>query len=163
MTRPFRLKAPVPKEREIHQACAEALDRLLGVGCEWWCYPAGASQLSPQQLARHSRIGLKRGLPDLMFLFDGGLYGIELKRPGGRLSTTRLGRTAKGSPKILIGQDQMFARLLNAGMREIAIAHSVDEMLGHLERWGLPLLTRTPPTGVGGVRGITDRTRGMIG
>src|SRR5215470_1604311 len=78
----YRLTAPEPLERDIHEACAQALDRLLSPPAEWWTYPAGAAQLSPQQQARYSRIGLKRGLPDLMVL-HGGLYGIELKRAGG--------------------------------------------------------------------------------
>src|SRR5215469_6659832 len=98
----FRLTAPIPLERDIHEACADALDRLLMPPAEWWTYPAGATQLSPQQQARHSRIGLKRGLPDLMVL-HGGLYGIELKRQGGKLSKTRLARTRRGSPRILVG------------------------------------------------------------
>jgi len=137
----FRLTAPIPLERDIHEACADALDRLLMPPAEWWTYPAGATQLSPQQQARHSRIGLKRGLPDLMVL-HGGLYGIELKRQGGKLSKTRLARTRRGSPRILVGQDEMFPRLIAAGMRDIAIAHSVEEMLAHLEVWGIPLRGR---------------------
>jgi len=40
---------------------------------------------------------------------------------------------------VLVGQQEMFQRLVNAGVREIAIAHSVTEMFGHLERWGIPL------------------------
>ncbi|HXI68563.1 MAG TPA: hypothetical protein VNH41_11535, partial [Steroidobacteraceae bacterium] len=57
----------------------------------------------------------------------------------GRLSKTRIVRTRRGSPYVLVGQQEMFQRLVNAGVREIAIAHSVTEMLGHLERWGIPL------------------------
>jgi len=139
MTAPFRLRPPVPLERDIHEACARALDALLLPPALWFAYPAGASQLSPQQQARHSRVGLKRGLPDI-FVLHGGVYGIELKRPGtGRLSKTRIVRTRRGSPYVLVGQQEMFQRLVNAGVREIAIAHSVTEMLGHLERWGIPL------------------------
>lgn len=137
----FRLTAPVPLEKELHQACAHALDRLLKRPAEWWTYPAGAAQLSVQQQAAYSRIGLKRGLPDIFVLYD-GLYGIELKRKGGVLSKTRIARTRSGSPRELVGQVEMFERLLAAGMREIAIAHSVEEMLMHLEQWGIPLRGR---------------------
>jgi len=105
----------------------------------WFTYPAGAAQLSPAQQARYSRIGLKRGLPDI-FVLHGYVYGIELKRPGsGRLSRSRIVRTRRGSPYVLLGQEEMFQRLVNAGVREIAIATSVTEMLGHLERWRIPL------------------------
>ena len=67
---PFKLTAPTPLERDIHQRCADALDRLLLPPAFWFTYLAGASQLSPQQQARHSRIGLKRGLPDIWILYN---------------------------------------------------------------------------------------------
>jgi hypothetical protein len=135
---PFRLTAPEPLERDLHEACAQALDRLLSPPAEWWTYPAGAAQLSPAQQARYSRIGLKRGLPDLMVL-HGGLYGIELKRRGGTLSKSRMARTRRGSPRVLVGQEEMFPRLLAAGMVDIAICHSVAEVLDQLARWQIPL------------------------
>jgi hypothetical protein len=143
MTAPFRLRPPVPLERDIHENCADALDRLLVCPpAEWACYPAGAAQLSRQQQARYSRLGLKRGWPDLMICHQ-GLYGIELKRPGGTLSKTKIVRTARGAPRILIGQADMFPRLIaSGGFKDIAIARSVTEMLGHLERWGIPLRGR---------------------
>lgn len=141
MTRPFRLVAPVVPELDIHQACAQALDRLLLPPAVWFTYPAGAVKLSPEQHARYSALGLKRGLPDLFVLY-GGLYGVELKRRGGVLSKTRIVRTRRGSPRELIGQADMFPKLLAAGMRDIAIAHSVDEMLEHLVCWGIPLSGR---------------------
>jgi hypothetical protein len=137
--RRFRLTAPEPIERDIHEACAQALERLLAPPAVWFTYPAGASQLSPQQMARHSRIGLKRGLPDLWILHH-GVYCIELKRRGGRLSKTRVVRTRRGSPRILDGQSDVFPQLLaSGGVADIAICHSVDEMLAQLARWHIPL------------------------
>jgi len=133
----FKLTAPEPLERDIHEACAQALDRLLLPPAFWFTYPAGATQLSPQQMARHSRIGLKRGLPDIWVLHQ-GVYGIELKRRGGQLSKTRVARTPRGSPRILAGQVDVFGLLRAAGMRDIAICHSVDEMLDALEGWNIP-------------------------
>jgi len=139
MTAPFRLRPPAPLERDIHENCARVLDTMLLPPALWFTYPAGAAQLSPAQQARYSRIGLKRGLPDI-FVLHGYVYGIELKRPGsGRLSRSRIVRTRRGSPYVLLGQEEMFQRLVNAGVREIAIATSVTEMLGHLERWRIPL------------------------
>jgi hypothetical protein len=134
----FRLTAPEPLEVDIHQACAQALDRLLLPPAMWFTYPAGATQLSPEQMARYSRVGLKRGLPDIWILY-GGIYCIELKRRGGRLSKTRVGRTRRGSPQVYEGQEDTFPRLLEAGVEDIAIVHSVDEMLAQLARWDIPL------------------------
>src|SRR4249920_776750 len=139
MTAPaFRLTPDLAPDRSTHEACVDALNKLLLPPAEWACYPAGAAQLSPQQQARYSRLGLKRGWPDLLVL-HGRLYGIELKRArGGRLSKTRIVRTRRGSPRVLEGQEDVFPQLEAAGMT-IAIAHSVDELLDTLTRWGIPL------------------------
>jgi hypothetical protein len=136
--RAFRLTAPELPERDIHTVCAQVLDRLLAEPAAWACYPAGAAQLSPQQMARYSRLGLKRGMPDLLIFFD-GVWGIELKRHGGRLSKTRIGRTRRGAPRILEGQEDVFPKLLAAGFKGIAICRSADEMLTQLKHWGIPL------------------------
>jgi hypothetical protein len=135
----FRLVPEIAAERDIHESCAAALDRLLLPPAMWFCYPAGATQLSAAQMSRYSRMGLKRGMPDLWFLFN-GVYAVELKRHGGRLSKTRIGRTARGSPRILLGQEEVFPALVaSGGVKDITIAHSVDEMLEALERWKIPL------------------------
>jgi hypothetical protein len=142
MTAPFRLTMPEPSENDVHVACADALDKLLLPPAMWFAYPAGASILSPQQAARHIRIGLKRGLPDLWFLFD-GVWLIELKRRGGVLSRTRIVRTRRGSPRVLVGQEEVFPKLCATGaVRDIAVCHSVDEVLDQLTRWRLPLRGR---------------------
>lgn len=138
MTRPFRLTAPVPLERDTHVAVARALDALLLPPAVWFTYPAGASTLSPQQAARHAEIGMKRGLPDIWLIYD-GTYCIELKRPGGSLSKTRVVRTKRGGTRLVVGQVEMFNKLLNAGVRGIAICRSVDEVLQQLTEWKIPL------------------------
>jgi hypothetical protein len=135
----FRLTPEIALEQDIHECCAAALDRLLMPPALWFCYPAGAVQLSAPQWARYSRMGLKRGLPDLWFLYR-GVYCVELKREGGRLSRTRIARTRRGSPRVLVGQEDVFPALLASGaVLDIAIAHNVDEMLDRLDAWGIPL------------------------
>jgi hypothetical protein len=135
---PFRLVPPEPLELDIHERCAEVLDKLLLPPAMWFTYPAGAVQLSPAQAARLSRVGLRRGLPDIWILFEGA-WCIELKRRGGQLSKTKVVRTRRGSPRVLDGQEDVFPRLIAAGVRRIAVCHSVSEMLAALERWGIPL------------------------
>jgi hypothetical protein len=135
----FRLMAPEPLEVDIHAAGAEALRKLLMPPAVWACYAAGVIQLTPAQAARMARMGLQRGWPDLMIGFE-GMWGIELKRPGGRLSRTRVGRTRSGSPRVYEGQVEVFPRLIASGaFRDIAICTSVDEMLAQLQRWEIPL------------------------
>jgi hypothetical protein len=139
---PFRLSAPEPLERDIHEQCAAALDAMLLPPSFWFSYPAGASILSPQQAARHIRIGLKRGLPDLWVLYR-GVWLIELKRRGGRLSETRTVRTKTGAPRILAGQTEIFPKLCETGaVRGIAVCHSVDEVLDQIEQWEIPCRRR---------------------
>jgi hypothetical protein len=134
----FRLTAPEPAERDIHEACARLLDKIILPPAFWFTYPAGASQLTGQQIAQHARIGLKRGLPDIWILHR-WVYLIELKRPGGYLSKTRVGRTARGAPRILVGQEEIFPKLLATGtVKEISICHSVDEVIAELDRWQIP-------------------------
>jgi hypothetical protein len=141
-TRRFRLTAPPPPlEVDTHEAAAEALRRLLMPPAIFGCYPAGVIQLTPPQAARMARMGLQRGWPDLMIGFE-GMWGIELKRPGGRLSVTRVGRTRRGGPRVYEGQIDVFPRLIASGaFRDIAICTSVDEMLAQLARWNIPLRT----------------------
>jgi hypothetical protein len=136
--RPFRLTALEPLEQDIHEACAQALDALLLPPAIWFAMPVGHVKLSAAETARLSRIGLKRGLPDLFFLFEGLVFALELKRKGGRLSKTRIGRTRRGAPRVYEGQEDVFPKLRAAGAA-VAVAHSVDEMLAQIRRWGIPL------------------------
>jgi hypothetical protein len=137
--RPFRLTAPEPYEQDIHEAAAKALDALLLPPAIWFAMPVGHVKLSAAETARLSRIGLKRGLPDLWILYH-GVFCFELKKRGGRLSKTRVARTRRGAPRVLVGQEEVFPQLIaSGGVASIAVAHSVDEMLAQIRRWGLPL------------------------
>lgn len=140
--RPFRLTAPEPFEEDIHVACADVLNACLMRPAEWCCYPAGHIKLTKAQVARLAKVGLKRGYPDIMVFYDGGIWGLEIKRHDGSLSRTYIDRTARGSPVVRIGQVEMFPRLIASGWRAIAVVRSVAEMMRQLERWGIPLRGR---------------------
>ena len=140
-TRPFRLTAPEPPERELQATVAAALDALVCPPAIWFSAAIGATKLTAQQAATLTRQGVKRGLPDAFVISGGRIFGIELKLRKGTLSKTRVVLTRRGSPRILEGQEEVFARLEAAGM-EIAIARSVDEVLDQLRRWGIPLRGR---------------------
>lgn len=140
-TRPFRLSTPIIPEQELHETVAALCEKLIAPPAEWAFYPAGAIKLTAPQVAKLARMGLRRGWPDFLILHD-VLYGIELKQLGRALSRTRLVRTPRGSPRILDGQEDVFPRLIAAGMRDIAICHSADEALAALEGWRIPLRGR---------------------
>lgn len=136
--RPFRLRAPVLPEDDLHAAVAKALDLLLLPPAEWTTFPAGNVPLPPQFAAKLARFGLKPGWPDILVIHQ-RFFGIELKRAGGVLSKTRTVRTRNGTMRVLIGQEDRFPRLLAAGMAEIAVCRSVEAVLTALNRWGVPM------------------------
>lgn len=135
--RRLKLTDVVPEDG-IHEAAANSLAWHAQPPVEWTTFPAGNVPLPPRFGAKLSRLGLKRGWPDILVLHDRQLYGIELKRLGGRLSRTKIVRTRGGGWRELTGQEDMFPRLETAGMR-IAVCHSVPEMLAVLRAWGVPL------------------------
>jgi hypothetical protein len=135
--RPFRLVAPIVPEDDLHENVAAALDLLLLPPAQWTTFPAGHIQLTGQQAAKLHRLGLKRSWPDLLVL-HGSLFGIELKRPGGKLSRTRTVRTRRGRLRIVEGQAETFPKLEAAGMK-LATCDSVDSVLETLRIWDIPL------------------------
>lgn len=137
MTTAFKLKAPAPYERELHEAVAQLLARIVSPPAEWAFYPAGAIQLRGDQIAKLARMGLRRGWPDFVILHH-KIFGLELKREGGRLSRSRIGYTKHGTPRIYEGQVDVFPRLEAAGMR-IEVCRSTDEVIAALKKWGIPL------------------------
>jgi len=137
--RPFRLTAPIVAEDELHAATAQLLRRVLLPSVQWTCFPAGNVPLPPEYAAKLARFGLARGWPDILAIYDGRIFGIELKRRGGGLSKTRVVRTRSGAQRLLEGQADVFPRLTAAGMR-IAVCHDVDEVLKALAAWGLPMV-----------------------
>src|SRR5436190_8545260 len=135
--RSFRLTAPVTTEQTLHETVADALDKLLMPPAEWTTFPAGSVPLPPQFAAKLSRLGLKRGWPDVLVLHS-RIIGIELKRRGGRLSRTRFVRTRRGALRELAGQEDVFPRLQAAGMT-IGVCSSLTEVLAFLGACGVPL------------------------
>lgn len=132
----FRLTTPEIPETKFQETVADALDILLLPPAVWFAMPVGHVKLTPAQAAVLSRIGVKRGLPDIMIVY-GGVYGIELKRQGGSMSRTRTVRTRRGGLRILEGQAEVFPRLRRAGMK-IDVCYSLDEVLASLRNWNIP-------------------------
>lgn len=134
----FQLRAPVVAEQPLHESVAKALDLLLLPPAQWTCFPAGSVPLPPQFAAKLQRMGLKRSWPDILLLHE-GLWGIELKRAGGKLSKTRTVRTLSGGLRLVTGQAETFPLLLAAGFRAIGVCTSVDAVLAQLAAWGVPM------------------------
>lgn len=136
--RSFKLTRVITPEDDLHAAVVKALRVLLPPAVMWTCFPAGNVPLPPEFAAKLVRFGLAQGWPDLLVVANGHIFGIELKREGGRLSRTRTIRTAKGRLREVSGQEDVFPRLIAAGFAAIAVCHSVDEVLDQLARWQVP-------------------------
>jgi phosphoglycolate phosphatase-like HAD superfamily hydrolase len=126
-------------EVDIQAAAASAFDRLIRPPAVWTAFPAGHIQLTGQQAARFSRIGLKRNWPDHLVLHDSRLIGLEFKRPGEKLSISRWVRTKRGKARWVEGQREAFPKLKAAGMR-LFVCTSVEQALMILEEEGVPML-----------------------
>ena len=78
-----------------------------------WC--------SPVEAAIFKSLGVRAGVPDVLAVKAGQLYGLELKAPGGRLSEAQ--------------RDTIAA--LEAAGAHVAVAAGLDSALAQLEAWGL--------------------------
>jgi hypothetical protein len=133
----FRLTEPIAPETALHEAVAKALDHLLLPPAVWTTFPAGSVPLPPQFAVKLYRMGLKRGIPDIL-VWHRTAYGIELKKPGETLSISRTIRNRRGQLRYVEGQRDMFPKLEAAGMR-IAVCRNVTEVLHALADWQIPL------------------------
>lgn len=91
-------------------------------GVVYWHTPNGGGR-SVVEGVRFKQAGVKAGIHDLLFLW-GGLYGLEMKKPGGSLSPAQIA---------------MHPRLLAAGMVQSAVADSLESARATLRGWGLIL------------------------
>src|SRR5262245_4461114 len=114
-------EAPMKRpEQALQKAVCEHLTIRSHHDLYWWHHPAGGYR-SPIEAAIFKSIGAKAGLPDLLLLRRGKLYGLELKPEGGRLSPA---------------QTTAHALLRQAG-GTIQTAVGLDAALQQLEAWGL--------------------------
>jgi hypothetical protein len=140
----FKLTPPDLAESELHIAVATTLDVLLLPPTMWTTFPSGGYELSPAAASRLYRLGMKRGVPDVLIVHEGRLHCIELKTATGRLSKSRMVRTRSGGARHVTGQVEMHGKLTAAGAR-VAVARSVDDVLMALAAWGIPTRNHHSP------------------
>jgi hypothetical protein len=108
------------KEHSIHRAVVDLLGRAARPGVAWTHMPAGEAR-GPGLGGKLKGMGTKAGWPDLILIRDGGVYGLEIKRPAGRLSPA---------------QEAAHAELRRAGM-VLAVAYGLDEAIATLKDWSM--------------------------
>ena len=108
-------------EQQLQRSVLAHLGRR-GVPGLWWCHVPNGGYRGAIEAAIFKSLGVIAGVPDLLLIFSGKTYGLELKAAkGGRLSPAQI-RT----------QEQM----RQAGAI-VATATGIDEALQQLESWGL--------------------------
>ena len=117
------MKAPGPKEGELHRTVAELLDWVLLPPAMYTTFPAGWGELNKATAGRLKACGLKMGMPDILVFYRGMTLGIELKGRGGVLSAA---------------QKVMHEQLRAAGVA-VFVCSSVEDVVGVLNMADFPM------------------------
>lgn len=112
--------APEPTELQIHIAVVQHLRYRLRRGVLFWHTPNGEKR-DKASAAKLKAMGTMPGVPDLMLLDRGRLYGLEIKRSSGRVSAEQ---------KAMLGAFERSGAFT-------AVAYGLDAALDILESWGL--------------------------
>jgi hypothetical protein len=107
-------------EQQIQRAVLEQL-AWRGVPDLWWCHVPNGGFRTAVEAAIFKSLGLIPGVPDLLLVYRGQTYGLELKAQGGRLSPTQIAT---------------HERMRQAGAI-VETANGIDEALAYPELWQL--------------------------
>jgi hypothetical protein len=107
-------------ERQLQVSLIAHLGWRLPADVFWWHHPAGGKRPAITG-ALLKNLGARRGIPDLLILAQGRLFGLELKSATGRLS-----------PEQIDTHEQM----RRAGC-VIGVANDIDGAVDILGEWGV--------------------------
>ncbi len=117
----YREKSPRDNAEETLQKAIVAHLRLRARPEVIWFHVPNGEHRSKRTGARLKAMGVQPGIADLIFLTPFGMYAVELKRPGGRLSPE---------------QKRFGEQCGKAGVNHAVIA-DIDTAIATLEGWGL--------------------------
>jgi len=109
-----------PNEEQIHRSVIAWLDRRAVKGVHFFHVPNGEFR-HKGTASRLKAMGVVPGEPDIVLIFGGHAYGLEIKAPGG-----------KQSPE----QKHIEQQWEQAGAT-YGVAHGLDYALDQLREWGL--------------------------
>lgn len=121
-TRPkaFRLVAWEATEYEIHVGVVDAMRKFGRPDCVWF-HPANGEARSIQAGRRLKAMGTRAGVSDLVFIRNGAVLFLELKRHAGRQSASQV----------------EFQQAAERAGAEYVVAYSLDGALEVLQSRGL--------------------------
>lgn len=115
-------------EDAIQTALVKHIQKRAMPGLVWWRVPndsklGGRRTKSgvPFEAIRNKKLGLRKGVSDLHFLYRGRFYALELKAPG-------------NPPTV---EQMQFISDVNAAHGHACIAHGLDRAIRCLEVWDL--------------------------
>ena len=125
--RPFRLRAQVTREWQLHAQVASIL--AIELAPAGHLSPGGACWFSIDHAnwgggkpgIRQGR-GIIAGIPDILVVCGGGAFFVELKAPDGRMSPAQ----------------QEVREALCGAKAGYALVRKPEEMLAALDAWGVP-------------------------
>ena len=111
-------------EQDLQRAVIAFLDLALPKRDSFWfAVPNGAVLVSPREGAKLKWLGGKPGVPDIMILYRGLAFGLELKTGPNKLSDAQI---------------RVHQEMVKAGCY-VAVCYSVDEVKDALIGWNVPL------------------------
>jgi hypothetical protein len=113
----YRRKRP----EDASQRCILQHLKLRAPRDAFYFHPANGGQRSPVEAAILNGLGVRAGVPDLIIIYSGEVFGLELKAEGGKL--TKL-------------QEEAQEAMRRAGAK-VATAIGLDAALKQLESWKL--------------------------
>jgi hypothetical protein len=111
----------MPRREQATQRALFAHIRTRGVANLFAFHPWAGGWRSPVEARIMAGAGVRAGLPDVIVIHQGRVFGLELKAEGGKLSTAQ----------------QTAHEQLRAAAAEFATAIGIDEALAQLEAWEL--------------------------
>ncbi len=107
-------------EQAVHQAVIAHLE-ARGTQGMFYFHPANGGKRTPREAAIFKTLGVRAGVPDIIILWRGRTFGLELK-------ASRRGLTES--------QRTTHALMRDAGAT-VGTANGIDEALHVLSEWGL--------------------------
>jgi hypothetical protein len=104
------------KEADLHRQVCDYLGLALLPPAWFTTFPADGA-------TRRGRIGLKRGVPDILIVHEGRAYWIELKAARGKISHD---------------QSSAMQAIESAGSR-LYVCRSLDDVIIGLRCWAIPI------------------------
>jgi hypothetical protein len=123
--RAFRLTAPVAPEDELHHAALKLLRMALPDDALVFHCPNGGAR-TVQAGARMKALGTLAGIPDLLIVWRGRLFCLELKSSVGRRSAVQIATHDR----------------LQAAAVPVATCASIEAVIDALAGWAIPVRVR---------------------